>query len=516
MLSPSNPEMMKTCLLAFVALAISVGQRVGFAADRPNIVVMLVDDLGMMDTSVPFILDAKGSPKREPLNDFYRTPNLERLADRGVRFNQFCAMSVCSPTRVSIMTGQNSARHRVTNWINPVKDNTGPLGPTDWRWEGLDRNDVTLARILKSEGYRTIHVGKGHFGPRDSEGADPLNLGFEVNVGGTSAGQPPSYYGAKSFGSGKAVEEKSSLPGLTAYHGKEIFLTEALTLEANRHVEDAVRSERPFFLYFAQYGVHAPFNSDPRFADHYRESGKPAAAQSFATLVEGVDKSLGDVWSNLERLGVAQNTMIIFLGDNGSDAPLGDAHSVGSAAPLRGKKGSHYEGGMRVPFVAAWGADGGSAAVKTPIAKGTVQTQMGAVYDLFPTVLELVGAQCPQGHIVDGTSLRTLFTGRRDEGRGERFLMHYPHAPHRSDYFTSLRDGRWKLVYHYFPSPTSLAGHYELFDLETDPYEQNDQSSSYRPKLREMVALMKGELERQGALLPRASELSGPAVIAVP
>jgi arylsulfatase A-like enzyme len=154
--------------------------------------------------------------------------------------------------------------------------------------------------------------------------------------------------------------------------------------------------------------------------------------------------------------------------------------------------------------------------MKTPVEKGKIQTQMGAVYDLFPTVLELAGAESPQGHVIDGTSLKTLFTGKRVEGRGERFLMHYPHAPHRSDYFTSLRNGRWKLIYHYFPSTASTGGHYELFDLQNDPYEQMNLSSSHTTHLREMVALMKFELERQGALLPRASELSGPTVIEMP
>jgi arylsulfatase A-like enzyme len=496
------------------ALAVSLSE--GLASDKPNIVVMLVDDLGMMDTSVPFITDKEGRPHREALNNFYRTPNLERLAERGVRFNQFCAMSVCSPTRVSLMTGQNSARHRVTNWISPTRDNAGPLGPTEWRWKGLARTDVTLAKILKSHGYRTIHVGKGHFGPTGSEGSNPLNLGFDVNVGGTSVGQPPSYYGNKSFGSGKALEKGPALPGLEAYHGKEIFLTEALTLEANRHVEDAVKSNHPFFLYFAQYGVHAPFNSDPRFASHYENSGKPAAAQAFATLVEGVDKSLGDVWVNLERLGVAQDTVIIFVGDNGSDAPLGDPHAVACAAPLRGKKGSHYEGGMRVPFVAAWGADGGRFASQTPIARGMVQRQLGAVYDIFPTALEIAGVKPPDGHTVDGASLRTLFSGKRDASRLERFLMHYPHAPHRSDYFTTLRNGRWKLIYHYFPTAVSRGSHYELFDLANDPYEQQDKSLSEKSVLREMVQLMKSELKRQDALPPQSAQGGGITDIVVP
>jgi arylsulfatase A-like enzyme len=151
---------------------------------------MLVDDMGVMDTSLPFLTDAEGKAKRYPLNDWYRTPNMERLAAKGIRFNNFCAMSVCSPTRISIMTGQNAARHRTTNWINPDNDNAGPQGPPDWNWKGLKAGDVTLPGLLEGAGYRTIHVGKGHFGPRAFDGADPANLGFDINVAGASIGAP--------------------------------------------------------------------------------------------------------------------------------------------------------------------------------------------------------------------------------------------------------------------------------------------------------------------------------------
>ena len=119
------------------------------ASAKPNIVVFLVDDMGIMDTSVPFLTDEMGVPKRYPLNDFYRTPGMERLAKRGIRFNNFCAMSVCSPTRISIMTGQNAARHHTTNWINPDKDNRGPCGPPGWNWSGLKHDDVTFRRCCR-------------------------------------------------------------------------------------------------------------------------------------------------------------------------------------------------------------------------------------------------------------------------------------------------------------------------------------------------------------------------------
>ena len=174
------------CLLSFAQ-----------SAERPNVMVFLVDDMGVMDTSVAFLTDENGKPKRYPLNDFYRTPGMERLAASGIRFNQFYAMSVCSPTRISIMTGQNAARHRATNWINPWNDNAGDHGPKDWNWEGLKSGDVTLPGVLRENGYRTIHVGKGHFGPEETDGAEPLNLGFDINIAGRSVGAPGSYYGEK-------------------------------------------------------------------------------------------------------------------------------------------------------------------------------------------------------------------------------------------------------------------------------------------------------------------------------
>ncbi|MDP3072594.1 MAG: sulfatase [Opitutaceae bacterium] len=482
------------------------------APPPPNIVIFLVDDMGIMDTSVPFLTDAAGKPERYPLNDFYRTPNMERLAARGIRFNNFCAMSVCSPTRASIMTGQNAARHRTTNWISPDSNNAGPHGPPQWNWKGLTKGDVTLPRLLQASGYRTIHVGKGHFGSRESEGAEPRNLGFVVNVAGAANGAPGSYYGRQNYGNpvnGKAGRiPGNAVPGLEKYHGTDTFLSEALTLEANARVGDAVKAGQPFFLYFAHYAVHRPFNSDPRFAAHYQGSGKPPEAQAFATLVEGMDKSLGDLLDHLDRLGVAENTLILFLGDNGSDAPLGDPHAIASAAPLRGMKGSHYEGGMRVPFIAAWAKAGASTAhqKRLPIPAGAIQRQLASVEDLFPTVLALTGAAIPQGHIVDGARLDMLLSGKPDANRRETFLMHYPHSPHRSDYWSSYRDGAWKVIYHYFPSKVSGDSHYQLFHLAQDPSESNNLATAEPAKLRQMMEALMAKLAEDAALFPVADD----------
>ncbi len=489
-------------LLYFVALWLVVAVR-GAAVEKPNIVVFLVDDMGVMDTSVPFLTDAAGKPQRYPLNDFYRTPNMERLAASGIRFNNFYAMSVCSPTRISLLTGQNAARHRTTNWIDPDQNNAGPQGPPDWNWRGLKRGDVTLASLLRDAGYRTLHVGKGHFGPRASEGANPANLGFDINVAGASFGAPGSYYGQRNYGAG-TPRAKSAVPHLDPYHGTDTFLTEALTREANARVNDAVQAGQPFFLYLAHYAVHAPFESDPRFAANYALSGKSKDAQAFATLIEGMDRSLGDVMDHLERLRIAENTLIIFLGDNGSDAPLGGPHEVACAAPLRGKKGAHYEGGMRVPFIAAWAkaSTANPHQKRLPIPAGVIQRQQAAVQDLFPTILGVTGTKVSGGHRVDGVTLDTLLAGRPDPTRRETILMHYPHAPHRSDYWTSYRDGEWKVIYHYFPSAASEHSHYQLFNLQEDPFEQKNLAAAQPIELRRMMRNLMTALDRHEAVYP--------------
>lgn len=496
----------------FIVLALCSLLASAFAAPLPNIVIFLVDDMGVMDTSVPFLTDAAGQPVRHPLNAIYRTPNMERLAARGIRFNNFDAMSVCSPSRISIMTGQNAARHRTTIWINADTNNAGPHGPPDWNWMGLNNQSVTLSRLLQANGYRTILVGKSHLGSRQSEGADPRNLGFDVNVAGGANGAPGSYYGRRNYGNpvnGKAAPNPgNAVQGLERYHGTDTFLTEALTIEANAQVDAAVNDRQPFFLYFSHYAVHRPFNSDPRFAAHYEKSGQSPEAQAFATLIEGMDKSLGDLLDHLDRLGIAESTLIFFLGDNGSDSPLGEAHDIGSAAPLRGKKGSHYEGGMRVPFIAAWArADAGNLhQSRLPIPAGVIQQQLASVDDVFSTLLAVAQIKAPTGHAVDGARLDTLLSGKPDPGRPETFLMHFPHSPHRSDYWTSYREGDWKVIYHYFPSEVSANSHYQLFNLARDPSESNNLAEAEPVVLRRMMEALISALVKCDAQYPVADD----------
>ena len=214
-------------LLTSASLCLAFLLTVLSGAPKPNVILFLVDDMGLMDTSVPMLADKNGKPERHPLNDWYRTPNMERLAKQGIRFSQFYAQSVCSPTRASIMTGQNSARHRVTQFIAPEKRNAGPKG---WRWEGLTQKDVTLPLLIRKQGYNTIFAGKAHFAPVGFEGEDPTNLGFDLNIAGCSFGQPGSYFGEDGYGNLNPKRKKRAIPGLEKYHKTDTFLSEAITL----------------------------------------------------------------------------------------------------------------------------------------------------------------------------------------------------------------------------------------------------------------------------------------------
>ena len=470
------------------------------AISPPNIIVFLVDDMGLMDTSVPFLTDENGKAISYPLNKFYTTPNMEILARQGIRFANFYAHSVCSPSRTSILTGQNSARHGVTNWIRSEENNKTEFGPEDWNWKGLTKNSVTLPKLLQQNNYKTIHVGKAHFGPFNSEGEDPLNLGFDINIGGSSIGQPGSYLGTEAFGH-TGGNKTRAVPGLEKYHGQDIFLTEALTLEANAAITLAKEEGKPFFLNMAHYAVHAPFYSDPRFAEKYKDSGMPEKAQAYATLIEGIDKSLGDIMQHVKKLGLGENTLILFLGDNGSDAPLPIENDYSSSSPLKGKKGNHWEGGMRVPFIAAWVSPNASAPnqLKLPIAQNTIQGQLGTIIDMFPTLTWLVDIPNPEGHSIDGFPLQTQLNAKQNTNRDELFLNHFPHGDHRSNYFSSLVKSDWKVVYHYSVKGEPI---YELFNLKTDPFERENLAESNPTQLKMMMEVLSAEMTAKKAQYP--------------
>ena len=190
------------------------------------------------------------------------------------------------------------------------------------------------------------------------------------------------------------------------------------------------------------------------------------------------------------------------MGDNSGDAPLGDAADYGSSAPFKGKKGSEYEGGVRVPFIVSWAHPNPNNKFQKayPIARNAIQTQMGTVMDIYPTVLSVAGVKPAPNHILDGADLRKLLKGKRDKKHRDDFLMHFPHE-HRGSYFTSYRKGDWKFIYYYNPQ-TPEAPTYKLFNLSEDPYEKNDLSKTNQQKAKELFRLMVQRLEKEQALYP--------------
>ena len=456
-------------------------------SNRPNIILFLVDDMGWQDTSVPFHTETT------ELNRRYRTPHMERLAKAGMRFTQAYACSVCSPTRVSLMTGLNAARHRVTNWTlrkNASNDRRHPtLEFPQWNVNGISPvagiertvHAKCLPAFLQAQGYRTIHVGKAHFGAIGTPGSDPRNIGFDVNIGGHAAGGPGSFLGTQDFSAAwRKGDRVWDVPHLDAYHGKDIFLTEALTIEANQAINQAAAENKPFFLYMSHYSVHVPFAIDDRFYERYRDAGLDKTEAMYAAMVEGMDKSLGDILTNVKRHGLSNNTIVLFMSDNGGLS----AHGRGGRPhthnkPLSSGKGSAHEGGVRVPMIASWpGVTQSNSVCRQPV----------IIEDFFPTILEMAGVpQIEQiGGVIDGLSFTKLLQGKYDANRERRPLIwHFPNnwGPSGPGIGPSsaIRLGNWKLIHYYAPD------RHELFDLDEDLGEQHNLADQ-RPDIKERLS----------------------------
>ena len=468
--------------------------RVGVGPSRPNILLFLVDDMGWQDTSVPFHYDAAGNPVVTPLNQRYRTPNMESLAASGMKFTRAYAHPVCTPTRISLMTGRNAARHHVTDWTSVTGTETSDndvahlRSPTAWLKTGISPAEIALPKLLAEAGYRTIHAGKAHFGSQGAFGQYPQALGFDVNIAGNEIGNPASYYGTANFGTGS-----NHVSGLEAYHGQNIFLTEALTLEMNKALEKSVADGAPFFAYMAQYAVHSPFNEDARFAGNYPSLS--GSERAYATLIEGMDKSLGDIRAKLNALGVAENTLIVFMSDNGGDAPLANNNAnpvISGNAPLRGKKGMRYEGGIRVPMIVAWAKTAASNPFQAalPIPAGSRQADLVHITDLFPTLLG--EAAVPFSHAVDGHDLRPYLTATPGFHRPQSLVTHFPHG-HNNDHFSVCHEGDWKLIYNYADESS------ELYHLATDLGEQTNLAASQPARIMTMSRALARQLAAMGA-----------------
>jgi arylsulfatase A-like enzyme len=276
---------------------------------------------------------------------------------------------------------------------------------------------MTLPALLQKAGYRTIHVGKAHFAAHGTLSEDPRNLGFDVNIAGCCAAGPGSYHGKNNFsGAFRKGDRICSKPGLEMYHGQDINLTEALTLEANKAVNQAVADGKPFYLYMSHYAVHAPWEKDDRFLETYTSAGLKGLQAVYASMIEGMDKSLGDIMANLKRQGLEENTVVVFMSDNGCPRKLP------RNLPLRGHKLTPYEGGTRVPMIVKWP---GVVEPNSLCAKDYV-----IIEDIFPTFLELAGVQEYQQNTgtTDGKSFAPLLKGNKGFSNGRAIFWHYPHT----------------------------------------------------------------------------------------
>lgn len=451
--------------LAGTATLASMPNAIAQSRRRPNIVFMLVDDLGWGD------FGCYGST-------FHETPNIDALAREGMRFTQaYAAGPVCSPSRAAIMTGQWPARIGITDWIpGGAGGLANPRMLPPLIHDELPKGTATLGTQFKKLGYRTGYVGKWHLG---GDGALPENFGFDVNYGGDNHGHPswPSHY----FGPFAA----HNLGG----YGKDDYLTEVLSDKADLFLDDAAKRGQPFLLYLAEYAVHIPLQARKAMVEKYRHKngGKDDPDPVYAAMVEAVDAAVGRLRAKLRAIGVADNTIIILTSDNGGVGFIpAKMHAVAENGPWRAGKGFLYEGGVREPLIVHW-----PGVVKPGTESASPVTGM----DFMPTLLAMAGGGvAPQP--CDGIDFTPAFHGRDLPQR--KFFWHFPHynglggTP-----ASSMLDGDWKLI------EWLEDGHLELFNLKVDPGERYNVASPHQDRALAMQAELHAWRAKMHTGMPR-------------
>jgi arylsulfatase A-like enzyme len=406
------------------------GPRARGGERSPNVVVILIDDLGWRD------LGCYGST-------YYRTPNIDRLAKAGVLFSDaYAACPVCSPTRAALLTGKYPARLHLTDWLAGRPDRPDQKLLRPHFNQHLPLEEVTLAKVLRSAGYVTGHIGKWHLG---GPNYDALHQGFDISIGGEQGSSP------KGFFAPFKTDRGSFLPGLAQAADGE-YLTDRLTTEAERFIE--CNRDRPFFLYLAHYAVHIPLQAKPGMAAKYK-ANRPAGEQNnpvYAAVIESVDEGVGRLISKLDSLHLSSQTIVFFTSDNGGlSVREGPNTPATSNAPLRAGKGYLYEGGIRVPLLVCWPG---------VIPAGAVRSVPVSSIDFFPTILEMCGVK--NRTPIDGTSITQAIVHGKDLRR-DALYWHYPHYSNQGGRpGSAVRSGNYKLI-EFFED-----GRRELFDLKTD------------------------------------------------
>lgn len=463
--------------IAAVAWTAACPRLLSAAQDRPNVVLILIDDMGLHDLSI------EGST-------FYRSPRIDELARGGMRFTQgYATCRVCSPSRASIQLGKFTARHGITNWI-------GARSGTEWKREdrllpadyvhALPSDDVSLAEAMKEAGYRTFFAGKWHLG---GEGSLPTDHGYDINVGGHHRGSPPGGF----FAPYKNPKLEDGPGG------------ESLTLRLGEETAQFIRGQKdkPFFAMLSFYSVHAPVQTTKALWEKYRRAAPELADGEerfkvdrtlpvrqvqdhpvYAGMVETTDDAVGKVLDALDDTGLTDSTIVIFTSDNGG-VSSGDAYAT-SNLPLRGGKGRQWEGGIREPYYIRF------PKVTRP---GTTCDVPVTGADFYPTILELCGMPLKPEQHVDGVSLVPLLEGGSLPKRP--LYWHYPHYDNQGGEPSSLyRDGDWKLI-HYYED-----GRNELYDLSVDPRETSDLALTHPVRTAQMWQQLKGWLDSVDAKFP--------------
>ncbi len=463
-----------TCfLLSAALLASSSAQAADSPEKKPNIIFLLADDLGWTG------LRCFGS-------DFYETPNLDQLAQTGMKFtNAYAACTVCSPTRASIMTGMYPARLHLTDFIAGQNRPFAKLRIPDWT-KGLDHSYVTIAEALRDSGYKTAQIGKWHLNHagRDAAAYGPTSHGFDSEVDkprGTRGYMLPR--GANADG-----ESKSQ------------YLTDYLTDKAVTFIDES--KDKPFFLYFAYHLPHTPIEGR---ADLVAEFSKKVRADAihnnptYAAMVASLDQSVGRVLERLDRHGIADNTLVVFTSDNGGlTQRYGKHDGYTENLPLRRGKGSAYEGGVRVPTIVRW------PGVTTA---GSVCDEPVMTIDYYPTLLEVTSSPGDKAHnaSVDGRSITPLL---RDPSLtlSRNLYWHYPHYHAGGDSpYSAIRSGDWRLVEFHEDNRV------ELYNLAKDLGEQNDLSATMSDKVTQLRAKLYAWREQVDAQMPTPNPNYDPA-----
>ena len=501
---------------AIVALSVCLAASLCAAEPkRPNVIVFLVDDMGWRDCGV------YGS-------QYYETPNIDRFAQRGMRFTDANAQPHCSPTRASLLTGKYSARHGITSATGhqppqpaghkflpeSAEANRPVITPESKNY--LEPSEYTLPEALRDAGYRTAHIGKWHLGL--TEPYWPEKQGFEVAFHcHPDPGPPGAYfspYGVQPTGQPRG---QARVGNITDGPPGE-YIVDRVTDEAIKFIEG--RDERPFYLSLWQYGVHGPWGHKEEYTKQFVGKKDPSGKQGnpiMASMLRSVDESFGRILETLEKHSLLENTIVIFNSDNGgntnSNTPTDRKNAKKGAVktsqlaewskwagdlpptnnfPLRDGKGTLYEGGVRVPLMWSWPG---------VIPEGKTSDEVVGPIDLYPTLLDLLPLERPTQQQMDGVSYAAVL---KSAGKLDRaaYFNYFPHGGPGKPPGVTVRAGDWKLIRWFETSPRFPSKH-ELYNLREDIGEANNQAASQTKRVRELDRLIDNFLADTGATYPR-------------